>query len=314
MDKSTFVARCMEIKAKISVAKDNLNDFGGYKYRTIEDILAVAKPVLVGTGIELQTDVDVSIIGDKFLVTAYATLTDGENRETTKGLAFYDADHKKMSDEQKLGSASTYAIRYAMTNLLLAGSGEADLDSLPPKDYKGQQTTRTQQAAPTYQAPRQQYQQRPAQAPRQQYQQQAPARQQTAAPQQTASTTPAPAQRQQAATPQQAAATPARQQATAPSVTAPQAAAPQKQQAAPQQATPARQQAPAQSAGRIPMHEIKPGYDLAGNVKDIYKIQPGKEPIYGPYSPQACVFKFDSKGRALRPKACIITREEDEDS
>ena len=193
MDKQAFTAKCMEIKAKISVAKDNLNDFGGYKYRTIEDILAVAKPVLVGTGIELQTDVDVSIIGDKFLVTAYATLTDGENRETTKGLAFYDADHKKMSDEQKLGSASTYAIRYAMTNLLLAGSGEADLDSLPPKDYKGQQTTRTQQAAPTYQAPRQQYQQRPAQAPRQQYQQ--------------------PAQRQQAA--------PARQQVTAPAPTAP---------------------------------------------------------------------------------------------
>ena len=59
------------------------------------------------------------------------------------------------------------------------------------------------------------------------------------------------------------------------------------------------------------MHEIKPGYDLAGQVKDIYEIQPGKEPIYGPYSPQACTFRFDSMGRALRPKACIITKEED---
>lgn len=313
MDKSTFVAKCMEIKAKISVSKDNMNDFGGYKYRTIEDILAVAKPVLVGTGIELQTDVDVSIIGDKFLVTAYATLTDGENRETTKGLAFYDADHKKMSDEQKLGSASTYAIRYAMTNLLLAGSGEADLDSLPPKDYKGQQTTRTQQAAPTYQAPHPQYQ-RPAQAPRQQYQQPAQ-RQQAAAParqQSPASTAPV---RQQAA-PQQAA--PTRQQVTAapaPQATAPKQQASASQVAAPQQAPAPQstgQQAPAQSAGRIPMHEIKPGYDLTGNIKDIYEVQPGKEPIYGPYSPQACIFKFDSKGRALRPKACIITREEDE--
>lgn len=311
MDKQAFTAKCMEIKAKISVAKDNYNGFADYKYRTIEDILAVAKPVLVGTGIELQTDVDISIIGDRFLVTATATLTDGENRETTKGLAFYDADHKKMSDEQKLGSASTYAIRYAMTNLLLAGSGEADLDSLPPKDYKGQQgQQRTQQAASTYQAPRSQYQQRPAQAPRQQYQQPAQ-RQQAAAParpQSPASTAP---------TRQQVTAAPA-PQATTHSVPASQAAAqkaPAPQQApAPQSTGQQAAPTPAQSGagGRIPMHEIKPGYDLAGQIADIYKIKPGREPIYGPYNPQECVFQFDSKGRALRPKACILTREEDE--
>jgi hypothetical protein len=123
------------IQLEIKVPKGNLNSFGKYKYRSCEDILEVAKPVLAKHNATLILTDEIVCIGGRFFMKATACLTIGEQSTCVNGYAEL-AEHKGMSAEQATGTASSYARKYALNGLFLIDETEADPDSQQPQPAK----------------------------------------------------------------------------------------------------------------------------------------------------------------------------------
>lgn len=122
-----------QIISKLKAPKNQHNKFGGYKYRSCEDILEAVKPLLVennltltisdeiivlGSGTSLRTGDD-AIFGERFYVKATAKLTDGEHTIETSAFAREEFNKKGMDASQITGSASSYARKYALNGLFL---------------------------------------------------------------------------------------------------------------------------------------------------------------------------------------------------
>ena len=108
------MTKLSEIQQKLKAPKGQENKFGGYKYRSCEDILEAVKPLLGDATLTL-TD-DIVEIGGRVYVKATATFT-GEDTHTTTAFA-REAEAKKGMDESQItGSASSYARKYALNGL-----------------------------------------------------------------------------------------------------------------------------------------------------------------------------------------------------
>ena len=115
------------IQQNIKVAKTRTNSFAKYKYRNLDDILTAVKPLLDGCTLKI-TD-EIKLIGEHVYVEATAEISLGEELMQTKAQAFIDLHKKGMSAEQKVGSASSYARKYALNGLFLLDDNQ-DPDSL----------------------------------------------------------------------------------------------------------------------------------------------------------------------------------------
>jgi len=102
----------VEIQKEIKVPKGNLNKFGGYKYRSAEDILEAVKPLLTDTPI-LLTDEMVQV-GERYYIKATASY----GKESVTSYAREALAKKGMDEAQITGSASSYARKYALCGLL----------------------------------------------------------------------------------------------------------------------------------------------------------------------------------------------------
>ena len=119
-----------KIQTELVVAKNKRNDFGGFNYRSCEDILQAVKPFLTQHDLILTLSDEVILVGDKHYIQATATLTDGAETINTKAFAREPASPKsKMDESQTTGSASSYARKYAL-NGLLALDDNVDSDKL----------------------------------------------------------------------------------------------------------------------------------------------------------------------------------------
>ena len=125
-EKKSFYQKVADLQAKIKVKKDNNNNFGGYKYRTLEDICAEIKPNL--DGLVLYLNDELINIGDRFYIKATATITDGENKISNSSLAREEATKKGMDGAQITGGSSSYARKYALSGLFLL-ENEKDSDA-----------------------------------------------------------------------------------------------------------------------------------------------------------------------------------------
>ena len=103
------------IQKKLNAPKNQRNNFGGYNYRSAEDILEAVKPLLDGAILTLQDDI--VMIGDRYYVKATATFTDGEFVKTTTAFAREPESKKGMDESQITGTASSYARKYALNGL-----------------------------------------------------------------------------------------------------------------------------------------------------------------------------------------------------
>ena len=105
------------IQATLNAPKNQFNKFGGYNYRSCEDICMAVKPLLNGLVLSL-TD-EILLIGERFYVKATATITDG--KETISVTAYArEAETKKGMDEAQItGATSSYARKYALNGLFL---------------------------------------------------------------------------------------------------------------------------------------------------------------------------------------------------
>lgn len=106
-----------KIQSEIKAPKGQLNKFGNYKYRSCEDIVEAAKPVLAKHGFSLTLSDEVHAIGNRFYIMAKATITNGEESYSTTAFAREEESKKGMDGAQITGAASSYARKYALNGL-----------------------------------------------------------------------------------------------------------------------------------------------------------------------------------------------------
>ena len=107
------------IQSSLKAPKGQTNKFGGYRYRSAEDILEALKPLLGEWGCSLVIQDDMVEVGGRVYVKATANLIDNETESVLSTSAFArEAEAKKgMDDAQITGSASSYARKYALNGL-----------------------------------------------------------------------------------------------------------------------------------------------------------------------------------------------------
>jgi hypothetical protein len=66
------------IQAALKCPKNQTNKFGGYNYRSCEDILEAVKPLLYETKTTLTISDNIVAVGDRIYVESTATLRDAE--------------------------------------------------------------------------------------------------------------------------------------------------------------------------------------------------------------------------------------------
>lgn len=129
MADKTFIERVIAVQSQLKAPKNQRNDFGGFNYRSCEDILEAVKPLLKAEGLCLTITDDIVMIGDRYYVKATATLTDGERSLPNQAFAREPEERAKMDGSQVTGSASSYARKYAL-NGLFAIDDTKDADAL----------------------------------------------------------------------------------------------------------------------------------------------------------------------------------------
>jgi len=112
-----FYQRVARIQSQLKAPKGQENKFGGYRYRSCEDIMEAVKPLM--GGLVMTVCDDIVSVGDRIYVKATATITDGLNTISNTAFAREALSRKGMDDSQITGSASSYARKYALNGLLL---------------------------------------------------------------------------------------------------------------------------------------------------------------------------------------------------
>ena len=131
-----------EIQRTLNAPKSQHNKFGGYNYRSCEDILQAVKPLL--DGLVITVNDEMQAVGDRIYVKATATITDGEHSISTSAYAREAATKKGMDDSQITGSTSSYARKYALNGLLLIDDNK-DADSRDNRNHQQEQQEAAQQ-------------------------------------------------------------------------------------------------------------------------------------------------------------------------
>lgn len=139
------------IQQTLNAPKGQYNKFGGYSYRSAEDILEAVKPLL--QNVTLMVSDEIILIGDRYYVKATATLSDGEDSISATAFAREEKEQKGMTAGQLTGATSSYARKYALNGLFCIDDAK-DLDTDAYAKQTGQQPR--QQKNPPKQQPQQQ--------------------------------------------------------------------------------------------------------------------------------------------------------------
>lgn len=161
------------IQNELKCNKNQYNKFGGYKYRSCEDILEAVKPickkygtalvlsdeiVVLGEGINQyttikddgnETETNTTIRGQRFYIKATATLYDtSDNGEDIQFLisntayAREEESKKGMDGSQITGTASSYARKYALNGLFnIDDTKDADTNEFKKQQENEYQVT-----------------------------------------------------------------------------------------------------------------------------------------------------------------------------
>jgi hypothetical protein len=126
-----------KIQSELNCPKAQRNDFGNYNYRSCEDIIEAAKPLLHAEGLILLLTDEIVNVGNRNYIEATASITDGDNTIAVKGIAREAENRKGMDDSQITGATSSYARKYAL-NGLFAIDDTKDADTMKPKKEESQ--------------------------------------------------------------------------------------------------------------------------------------------------------------------------------
>ena len=119
MEKRTIHEKLQGIQSSLKAPKGQTNKFGGYSYRSAEDILTAVKPLLAEYACTLVISDDIVGVEGRVYVKATAVLAEAESDYSiqVQGFAREAESRKGMDDSQITGSASSYARKYALNGL-----------------------------------------------------------------------------------------------------------------------------------------------------------------------------------------------------
>ena len=113
-------AALLAIQRDLKAPKNQKNTYGGYNYRSAEDILEAVKPLVHENGCYVLTEQEpFEVCGSRVYVVMSAKLVDTTTGDVVEahGKAREPEQQKGMSDPQLTGSAISYARKYALCNL-----------------------------------------------------------------------------------------------------------------------------------------------------------------------------------------------------
>ena len=136
--KVNVYAKLLKVQTELKAPKKRHNGFADYNYRSCEDILESAKPLLKEVGAVILLKDRVEEIAGRWYIVATAAFVDAANGERVEveASARETAARPKFDDAQLTGAASSYARKYALSGLLGVDDG-ADVDALPDSGNNG---------------------------------------------------------------------------------------------------------------------------------------------------------------------------------
>ena len=152
METTSIYAALAAVQSELKAPKGQFNKFGGYNYRSCEDILEAVKPILKAHSLALHLADEPAMVGERYYIKATATLTDFTGQQiSSTAYAREPLDKKGMDDSQITGTASSYARKYALNGLFcIDDTKDADTDEYQAAGGKKPQK---QQPAPKREAP-----------------------------------------------------------------------------------------------------------------------------------------------------------------
>jgi hypothetical protein len=100
------------IQSSLKAPKGQTNKFGGYKYRSCEDILTAVKPLLAEWGCSIVIQDDIVEVGGRVYVKATASLADNDTELAVSATAFArEAEVKKGMDDAQITATNDHGKR-----------------------------------------------------------------------------------------------------------------------------------------------------------------------------------------------------------
>lgn len=133
VEEKSILERLTEAQNELKAPKNQTNKFGGYNYRSAEDILEAVKPINKKYGLTLYIHDEPLLVGDWHYIKSTATI-EYQNDSISVDAYAREAETKKgMDPAQVTGATSSYARKYALNGLYLIDDTK-DVDS---EHYQG---------------------------------------------------------------------------------------------------------------------------------------------------------------------------------
>ena len=130
--------KLVKFQKEIKVAKAKFNIQGEFKFRSLENILEVLKPIIHPEGFTVSFREQIEEMNGSVFIESEAIITDGYRRYTATSIVEKDSEQKGLSKPQLSGAAISYARKYALQGLLALDDG-VDSDEISdntPKEKK----------------------------------------------------------------------------------------------------------------------------------------------------------------------------------
>lgn len=135
----------IKIQAQLKAPKKHRNSFGGYNYRSCEDILEAVKPLCCENKCFINIADEVMEIGGRIYIKATATIFNASGQHVSSTAYAREEETKKGMDAAQItGSASSYARKYALNGLLaIDDTKDPDSEELSQATKKAERKTIT---------------------------------------------------------------------------------------------------------------------------------------------------------------------------
>ena len=139
MDNSKIHEALMAVQSELKAPKGQMNTFGGYKYRSCEDILEAVKPILKEHGLLLTLSDEPKVLEGWHYIEATAKVETLDGGCVTVTAYAREPEQKtKMDAAQVTGTSSSYARKYALNGLFcIDDTKDADTDEYQKQTTRG---------------------------------------------------------------------------------------------------------------------------------------------------------------------------------
>lgn len=131
--------KLLKIQTELKAPKNQVNKFGGYNYRSCEDILEAVKPLLDKYRCTLKIADELVNIGERYYIKATAKLIDVDKETFIENTAFAREEESKkgMDGSQITGATSSYCRKYCLNGLfLIDDTKDADTEEFREQQEK----------------------------------------------------------------------------------------------------------------------------------------------------------------------------------